>query len=780
MWADGFNMNLTIRNSTITGNSAGDDGGGMYVEDTGGPLLIENSTFSNNHAADKGGGIYFYDPDHDVTIRNTTISGNTAASRGGGIYFYSPDDGVFTITGSTISGNSAASGGGMYLYAIDHGLIIENTTITGNTATAGAGGGANIPYPATATIRHTTIAGNSATQGGGGLDVTGDESLTIVDTILSGNGTDLATGPGASIDVSYSLIQTPGSAAFNDVAGNLLNTDPQLAPLADNGGPTQTMLPAVGSPVVDAGDPAFAPPPSADQRGKARVAGAHTDMGAVEVDGGTIALSSATYSIAEGGGSLTVTIERTGGTDPATVAYATSDATASAGSDYTATSGTATFAAGATTATFTIPILDDSAVEGDETFSIALSDPSPGAVLGAIANATVTIVDDDFHGTIELSSATYSVGEGDGSLSVTFTRSGGSAGAISATYATSDDSASAPADYAATSGTVNWADGDTAPKTITIPIVDDALVEPSETFSIALSAPAGGATIGAIGTATATIVDNDVAPAGTVAFTIGAVTVNETSGNATVQVARSGGSAGAVSVDFATANGSAVAGSDYGSTSGTLTWPDGDTTPRTITIPIVADGIPEPAETFDVTLSNASGGTIGSPATVTITIGAQTAAVTTPAPGLGSVGQWLLGALLAIAGIVTRRRGKAALLAAGLALGAAGSHDASAGEARVRSAPVRAVTSITSIERANGEVHVKLANGTELRVPENAVQIRDHRKSATSRTSTSSLAAGETVLVKTRDEGGGRQKVKIRIFDNAEAAQRALARRDGD
>src|SRR5262249_26691779 len=95
-------------------------------------------------------------------------------------------------------------------------------------------------------------------------------------------------------------------------------------------------------------------------------------------------------------GTATITVTRTGGSNvPVSVNYATSNGTATAGSDYTATSGTLNFGVGETSKTFTIPILDDTAVENPETVTLTLSNPTGGATLGSPATATLTINSDD-------------------------------------------------------------------------------------------------------------------------------------------------------------------------------------------------------------------------------------------------------------------------------------------------------------------------------------------------------------------------------------------------
>lgn len=396
LWADGFNMNLTIQNSTITGNTSGDDGGGIYIEDTGGLLLIDNTVISGNTAAGAGGGVYFYDPDDDVTVQNSTISGNTAGTIGGGIYLYSPDAGLFTIRGTTISGNSAAAGGGTFLYSPDHGGSFESSTISGNQATAGDGGGIYLYNLYDFTLRHLTVAGNSATGEGGGIFIP-DASVSVDHSIIAdntaGTNNDLGNGLNGGFALSFSLVETPGTANITDNGGNIFNQDPQLGPLANNGGPTQTHLPAAASPAVNAGDAAFAPPPATDQRGLARVRGGRIDIGAVELAfPGVVQFTVTAVAVNEADLTLTLTVTRTGGTDGAiSVNYAATPGTAVTPGDYTLAGGTLNWADGdGASKTFNITIVNDLVAEPAETFTVALSNPV-GATIGSNATVTVTI-----------------------------------------------------------------------------------------------------------------------------------------------------------------------------------------------------------------------------------------------------------------------------------------------------------------------------------------------------------------------------------------------------
>jgi hypothetical protein len=230
---------------------------------------------------------------------------------------------------------------------------------------------------------------------------------------------------------------------------------------------------------------------------------------------GILQLGAATYSVVEGGGSLTVAVTRVGGSVGAVaVDYATANGTATAGSDYTAGNGTLTFGDGVSDPqNITIAVADDTDYEGNETFTVNLSNPTGGATLGTPSSAVVTIIDnEEGPGALQLSAATYSVGEGGGSLTVAVTRVGGSVGAVTVDYATANGTATAGSDYTAAGDTLTFGDGVSDPQNITITVVDDTDYEGNETFSVNLSNPTGGATLGTPSSAVVTIIDDDSAP----------------------------------------------------------------------------------------------------------------------------------------------------------------------------------------------------------------------------------------------------------------------------
>ena len=332
-----------------------------------------------------------------------------------------------------------------------------------------------------------------------------------------------------------------------------------------------------------------------------------------------IQFDSTTYSVAEEGGSATITVTRTGVTnDVSTLRYATSNGTATAPADYTARSGTLRFNPGETSKTFTIPIINDTLDENDETVDITLSSPA-GGVLGDTATAVLTIIDNDTAGTLQFSQANYSVTEARASVTITVTRQDGTASGVTVDYSTSNDTATAGSDYTAKSSTLTFAAGQTS-KTFTIPMIKDTRDESDETVNLTLSNPTGGATLGTPESAVLTIIDND--SGGLLQFSSATYSVSEgvLSGKAVIKVTRSGGSAGGVTVNYTITDGTAVAGTDYNATSGTLIFNAGQTS-KNFTVTIIKDTIDESDETVNLTLSNPTGGvTLGTPNTAVLTI----------------------------------------------------------------------------------------------------------------------------------------------------------------
>ena len=303
--------------------------------------------------------------------------------------------------------------------------------------------------------------------------------------------------------------------------------------------------------------------------------------------------------------------------NPVTVTYAVTGGTASS-TDFSLANGTLTFAAGETTKNIPVVIVNDVLTEVSETIQVTLSSPT-NAQLGANAAHTYTILDDDPAGVLKFSAPTYSVSESGGSVSITVSRTSGSAGSVSVSYATSNGTAAAGSDYTATTGIVSWASGEIASKTFSVPILEDTLVEGSQTVNLLLSNATGGATLGSPQTATLTILDNDSA-AGAFRFSTTAYSVNEGVRTATITVQRIGGSTGQVSVTYRTSNGTATAGSDYFATSGTLTFKSGQIS-KTFTVRLKNDTLVEGNETISLSLSNPAGGAVlgaGSQATLTI------------------------------------------------------------------------------------------------------------------------------------------------------------------
>ncbi len=341
-----------------------------------------------------------------------------------------------------------------------------------------------------------------------------------------------------------------------------------------------------------------------------------------EDDAATLAFSSGTVSVAEGGkGSFTVTLSSSAASD-VTFSWETADGTATAGSDYTAQTATnVTIPAGSTSATLEVQTTADDVVEGNETFTATISGVTlpDGVTLGTAATATATITDDDT-ATLSFDPATVTVAEGD-EASFTVELSKAVSSAVTFSWLTADGSATAGSDYTAqTSTDVTLAAGETT-ATLEVQTTADKIADDDETFTVTVTTrnlPAG-VTLGTDTTATATITDDDTA---TLAFGSRAVSVAE-GGMASFTVALSRAATSDVTFSWQTADGTATAGSDYTAQTATnVTIPAGSSS-ATLEVQTTADDVVEGDETFTATIiagSLPAGVTLGTDTTATATI----------------------------------------------------------------------------------------------------------------------------------------------------------------
>jgi len=329
-------------------------------------------------------------------------------------------------------------------------------------------------------------------------------------------------------------------------------------------------------------------------------------------DSAVLSWSTVATNVAEAGGTLTLTVNRTGTTNNAvSVDFATADVTAAAGTDYSATNGSLSFAGGETSKTITVDISDDDLQEGNETFRVVLSNPAD-ATLGVATN-TVTITDDDA-GSVTLSTGAVTVAEAAGSVTIVVLRTGATNTAVAVSFTTTNGSATAGSDYTGTNGTLVFSPGETS-NSLTLAIAADLIYESTETFRFVLSGITNSSL--AIGTNTVSITDDDYAALG---FTAASADVSELDGSVTISVERTGATNTAVSVAFATADATATAGADYTATNGVLTFAPGETN-KDINILVAFDDDLEPSETFLVRLSSFNNVAPAVQTNLTVTIG---------------------------------------------------------------------------------------------------------------------------------------------------------------
>ena len=529
---------LSLDHCNVSGNRATNEGGGIYM--AGGTLVLNECTVSQNHAEDYGGG----------------------GALGGGIFVAG---GTLTLDQSTVAYNSAFGSPGYYadfgydggraegggLYVADGMVSINQSSVYSNSAVGGDGADDLWSDPFYAR------GGNGGGAKGGGIRVAGG-TLEVRQSTFGGN---RAVGGLASSGAYYPF--NNGWPGVGEGGGLFITSyitpawlDTFTVDHTINNSPDNIV-----GPYILTGIPQLA-------------------IGDVSVLEGNSGTTNVVFTV-----SLSAASDQ-----PVTVNYATSDGTATAGSDYVAAAGTLTIPAGQLTGTITVLVNGDRLGEPSETFVVNLSSPTNATVIDG--QGVGTIFDDE----PRVSISDMSKKEGNsGLMAFAFTVSLSAPYDVPVTigYSTANGSATAGSDYQAATGTLTIPAGQMT-GTITIQSVGDRLPEPDETFYANLSNSNYGVVVNDQGVGT--IIDDEprisISDATKAEGKKGQITLF------TFTVTLSAAYDQAVTMSYRTVNGTATTSdSDYVAKTGSLTFAPGETT-KTISIEVKGDSKKEANETF--------------------------------------------------------------------------------------------------------------------------------------------------------------------------------------
>lgn len=364
---------MTISNSRIEGNTASSEGGGVYGD---GLINISRSSIVANQS-ESGGGI---NADESITLEDVLISQNQASLYGGGFF----NDTTATLQRVLFHANTAPNGAGLYN---NHSVSLANVTLTGNISERSSsllGRGGAIFNTGLATLINATLFGNEAEQGGNLYNADGGSitlQMSILASSLGGNciNLDQIISNGYNI-ADDSLCNLSG-------VGDRANTDPRLAPLADNLGYTQSHALLPNSPAIDYGPEEGCP--ETDQRGVLRTIDGDRngmngcDIGAFEhAPGGVLYFEPATESFEEGASEVELWVKRYGGDGVIGVGYDSRLGSATPGSDFELNPGSLYWtSSNHADKRIAVIILEDEYREGDETGFVYLQNPAGQAGL---------------------------------------------------------------------------------------------------------------------------------------------------------------------------------------------------------------------------------------------------------------------------------------------------------------------------------------------------------------------------------------------------------------
>lgn len=649
---------LTISNSVMSGNVADTQGGAIYSEDS--DVTLTNTTVTGNYQSSDGA---FFGTDNHLALRNSIVWGNI-----NGFGDATQIRNIAVNAGGTTVGNSLIQGGQLGALDADP-LFLAPLTASATPSSAGdfqlsddspaidAGANADVPADSldvdgngNTSEDAPDLAGNPRRVDDTAVADTGIGSAPIVD--LGAFEKQTASVPQADLSISKtdgrSSVNAAGATVYTITASNAGPSDVPAATVVDNFpaacvAPTWTCagaggggclasgsgnidqvvdLPAGGSVTFTATCPINASA-SGTLSNTVAVTAAVSDPDSANNSATDISTIIAVPVLSITGGTITegdsgtanlqFTVTRSTNGTSFDVSVTSSDDTAVAGEDYEATSTTLSFAAdGPLSQTVSVPIIGDDRVEDSERFGMSLSNPTNGAQLG-MASAFGTIEDND-SATVQFAPTSVSQSEASSPMAFTVSLSNPVQSGVTLTVTTAPGPATA-ADFTAISGgTVSFPADSTAAQTVNVVIIDDALNEDNEQFTVTLSglSATGNVTLPAgTATATGTIEDDDPLPVLSVAD------VRQAEGNAgtstmsfTVNLTPLSGRA--VSFSRATLDGTATAPSDYlALAADTLIIPAGETS---LTIPVTINGDTtfEGDESFALAFTSVSNATPGS------------------------------------------------------------------------------------------------------------------------------------------------------------------------
>ncbi|CAN5742256.1 choice-of-anchor Q domain-containing protein [soil metagenome] len=268
-----LNADLIVINSVFSGNAAtgiegnpgmGGCGGALYQDGRDEMTSLCGVTIENNTAGEIGGGVFRVSNDDSGTFAmdRSTVDGNkttpTTQGNAGGLYLQGVN---ITITASTISRNQGFYNGGIWI--ANRNADLTNVTIAENIAFGSNGGGMWLGHSPTGTLKNCTIANNHSTADGQVAGAIFGAGLTLSNTIISGNSAMYTPNCDKTHGAGASNLQFPGNAPCST---DPTIADPLLGALADNGGDSETMVPAAGSPAKGLGTDC----PATDQLGHPR------------------------------------------------------------------------------------------------------------------------------------------------------------------------------------------------------------------------------------------------------------------------------------------------------------------------------------------------------------------------------------------------------------------------------------------------------------------------------------------------------------------------------